>query len=106
MNTQFATSATVRPQPRQTSSKVVEHTATQGVSGRFAGDDLSEDMELESEGKRTRLTARKRLLYRACRTRLACKRGEQRRPRHRLGQMLIKAGIKRALPILRLAVAG
>jgi hypothetical protein len=35
MNTQSATSATVRPQPRQTSSKVVEHTATQGVSGRL-----------------------------------------------------------------------
>jgi hypothetical protein len=34
MNTQFATSATVRPQPRHTSSKVVEQTATQGVSGR------------------------------------------------------------------------
>jgi len=34
MNTQSATSATVRPQPRQTSSKVVEQTATQGVSGR------------------------------------------------------------------------
>jgi hypothetical protein len=35
MNTQSATSATVRPQPRQTSSKVVEHTATHGVSGRL-----------------------------------------------------------------------
>ena len=34
MNTQSATSATVRPQPRQTSSNVVEQTATQGVSGR------------------------------------------------------------------------
>lgn len=34
INTQSATSVTVRPQPRQISSKVVEHTATQGVSGR------------------------------------------------------------------------
>ena len=34
MNTQSATSATVRPHPRQTSSKVVEQIATQGVSGR------------------------------------------------------------------------
>jgi hypothetical protein len=34
MNTQFATSETVRPQPRHTSSKVVVQTATQGVSGR------------------------------------------------------------------------
>jgi hypothetical protein len=34
MNTQLATSVTVRPQPRHTSSKVVEQTATQGVSGR------------------------------------------------------------------------
>ena len=36
MNTHSATSTTVRPQPRQTSSKVVEQTATQGVSGRSA----------------------------------------------------------------------
>jgi hypothetical protein len=34
MNTHWATSATVRPQPRQTSSNVVEQTATHGVSGR------------------------------------------------------------------------
>src|SRR3954463_9951722 len=32
--TQCATSTTVRPQPRHTSSTVVEQTATQGVSGR------------------------------------------------------------------------
>jgi hypothetical protein len=44
MNTQLATSATVRPQPRQTSSKVVEQTATQGVSGRIGGSFLSEDI--------------------------------------------------------------
>ena len=35
--TQFATSTKVRPQPRQMMSKVVEHTATQGESGRFSG---------------------------------------------------------------------
>jgi glutathione S-transferase len=34
METHCDTSATVRPQPRHTSSKVVEQTATQGVSGR------------------------------------------------------------------------
>lgn len=34
INTHSATSATVRPHPRQTSSKVVEQTATHGVSGR------------------------------------------------------------------------
>src|SRR4051812_28202309 len=34
IDTQCATSTTVRPQPRHTSSNVVEHTATQGVSGR------------------------------------------------------------------------
>ncbi len=38
MNTQCATSLTVRPQPRHTSSNVVEQTATQGVSGRLGGD--------------------------------------------------------------------
>src|SRR5438067_2013217 len=36
IETQCATSTTVRPQPRQTSSKVVEHTATHGVSARCA----------------------------------------------------------------------
>jgi hypothetical protein len=35
ITTQFATSSTVRPQPRQTASNVVEHTAMQGVSGLF-----------------------------------------------------------------------
>jgi hypothetical protein len=49
MKTQFATSATVRPQPRQTSSKVVEQTATQGVSGRGAGEFLSEGIGCEAE---------------------------------------------------------
>ena len=34
MATQWATSSTVRPQPRHISSNVVEQTATQGVSGR------------------------------------------------------------------------
>lgn len=34
MNTQLATSTTLRPQPRHISSKVVEQTATHGVSGR------------------------------------------------------------------------
>ena len=33
-NTQFDTSAAVRPQPLQTSSKSVEHTPMQGLSGR------------------------------------------------------------------------
>jgi len=32
MKTQFETSMTVRPQPRQISSNSVEHTATQGES--------------------------------------------------------------------------
>jgi hypothetical protein len=35
MLTQLDTSIAVRPQPRQISSNSVEHTATQGVSGRF-----------------------------------------------------------------------
>jgi hypothetical protein len=34
MVTQRATSIALRPQPRQIASKVVEQTATQGVSGR------------------------------------------------------------------------
>jgi hypothetical protein len=37
IKTQSATSATVRPHPLQISSKVVEQTATQGVSGRSEG---------------------------------------------------------------------
>ena len=36
MNTQFETSITVRPQPRQMSSNKVEQTATQGESGKDA----------------------------------------------------------------------
>ena len=35
MTTHCATSATVRPQPRHIASKVVEQTATHGVSGRL-----------------------------------------------------------------------
>src|SRR3569832_3033278 len=43
MNTHCASSTTVRPHPRQTSSIVVEQTATHGVSGReAAGCDMAE----------------------------------------------------------------
>jgi hypothetical protein len=48
MKTHCATSSTVRPQPRQTSSNVVEQTATQGVSGRSgAGDKDEGDRDVE-----------------------------------------------------------